>query len=1238
MTTTDKHSNQQSSSALKDLAQTRLRQSRSPIAGLGREGKRALGVLGVVAAMNAAGLVLVAEALARAIAGVFVGDAFDYGFLWLGVLGIALRLGATWANRTYSARAVTASKIEIRRGLARRALRGSEESTGALGTLGTRGVDDLDEYFTTFLPALVAATIIPLVLLVRILFADWLSALIIVLTIPLVPLFMILIGFVTRDAVDRAQDALLRLSGHLVELARGLPVLVGLGRVRDQVGALDRLSEDYRQRTIQTLRTVFMSSLAMELISTISMAVIAVFIGVRLVYGGLDLEVGLLVLILAPDCYAPFRQAGAAYHSAEDGVAALDRVRAASTRPQSEPLWESGRDPATDPAPQTVIASDLSVTFAGRDSTFDRMGFTAPAGSMTLLDGASGTGKTTLLGVLAGRLGSVETIGAPTKGATDSSAQSPLIRGSITGIDPQRLAWVPQHPHAYGETVLDELVLHARLEGAAAGEISGEITVAEARAAAARMLDELGLSTTVVRPEQTAPHALSPGEVRRLAIARALLRVDAGATTLLLDEPTAHLDARSAELVRAAIKRRRGKATVIVASHDPKMQLLCDQRIPVADASAGVAADAATARVTHELGVERIRREPPHPSEMADEDSAEDGLEGAIDGASEATENAAEHAFDNDAPRVSRPMSARELFRLLKPAGWPFVLGTLLAVLAVIFGITQTSISGWLIVRAAEQPPILLLMVAIVGVRFFGIGRSVLRYLERLQTHDAVFRLAGRLRHQLWDALASTALRFKRLRTGPAALDLLVREVDGIRDEVPRVVVPQLVSAATLAAMIVAAAFWLPQAVLPLLLLAVVALLIAPTLVRLGDRSLTRDGERVRSRLSQRFTALVESGSEIAVHRVEAAPLREIARLEAEALRLSRRSAWVQGAAHGLIVAATIAAVLWLAAIAWSPVGPSTDAKLLAAFVLGMLALVEPMTDGVTAVQRWPRLQLLLDSVQQVLGVSVVETATDAHPAKPADRGATLLSWRETADAEGTGTRSSAALVLDGVSGQWPEQSEAVFESLSVKVHRGQWLTVSGPSGSGKSTLLATIMGHLPPNQGEVRVQGQRILSDTAGYIAWCPQESHLFNSTLRGNLVLARSAEERPTDLELEAALRQVGLGEFFDSLTAGLDTRIGADGSWLSGGQRQRVAIARTLLTNAPVVLLDEPTAHLDEEAARLLMRDLRSALADRAVVCVTHRLAEQQPEDLQLRLPVDVEGLVHGCAETDVRVARY
>jgi ATP-binding cassette subfamily C protein CydCD len=197
-----------------------------------------------------------------------------------------------------------------------------------------------------------------------------------------------------------------------------------------------------------------------------------------------------------------------------------------------------------------------------------------------------------------------------------------------------------------------------------------------------------------------------------------------------------------------------------------------------------------------------------------------------------------------------------------------------------------------------------------------------------------------------------------------------------------------------------------------------------------------------------------------------------------------------------------------------------------------------------------------------------------------------------------------------------------VFAGVSATAEPGSWLAVTGPSGSGKSTLLAVLLGFLPASAGRAAVTG------TA---AWCPQEAHLFDSTLRGNLMLGVPAADAVTgvsavrgdgtpaagDAELEGALTAVGLSALVSRLPDGLDTRIGPGGSFLSGGERQRLAVARTLLTGAEVILLDEPTAHLDAQAGREMLADLRTGLKDRTVVMVTHNPADIQPDDARLEL---------------------
>ncbi|MET0590750.1 MAG: ABC transporter transmembrane domain-containing protein, partial [Naasia sp.] len=443
---------------------------RSPFeGGLGPGGVRALYVLALIAAVKGLALIGIAEALARGIAGLFVGDTDVTEPVLLGAAAVIARALASWAGQWYATRASLGAKEQLRADLADRMLDDPATDVGSATTLATRGLDDLDPYYRTVLPAAMGAAVIPLLVGVRMLTADWLAALIVVLTVPLIPVFMILIGRYTRDRVDEAAGALDRLADHLVELARGLPVLVGLGRVGEQAEALHAISEDHRRRTLGTLRTAFLSALALELIATISVALVAVTVGIRLVGGDLPLEVGLLVLILAPECYAPLREVGTAFHAAQDGVSALGRTREILDRPVDVP----GGHGVTGVVGTVVSVRDLEVTFDGRAHpavVLPRL--EVRAGETVALTGPSGAGKSTVLRVLAGRLASA--------GGVDGE----------TAID-GRTAWLPQHPRTIGDTVHDELRRWSRAAGVDA-DADERVDASERRIA--ELLERLGLA------------------------------------------------------------------------------------------------------------------------------------------------------------------------------------------------------------------------------------------------------------------------------------------------------------------------------------------------------------------------------------------------------------------------------------------------------------------------------------------------------------------------------------------------------------------------------------------------------------------------------------------------------------------------------------------------------------------------------------------------------------------------
>ncbi|MGY4542300.1 ATP-binding cassette subfamily C protein CydCD [Arthrobacter sp. UYNi723] len=1140
--------------------------------------------LGLLAALKALSLVLMGQAVAAMLAGLATGNGSWAEQLPWGLAGVVLRSATVWAQGIAARRAALGIKEELRSELLARALRNGARSTGpadgGLAVLATRGLDALDSYYTQFLPALVNCAAIPLLLGARILFTDWVSAVVIVLTVPLVPLFMVLIGRYTEDHVREAQETLTRLSAHMLELAKGLPVLVGLGRATAQRKALEEISEEYRARTMGTLRTAFLSALALELIATISVAVVAVFIGVRLVHGDMPLEAGLLALILAPDCYLPLRELGTAHHASDDGRAALAETRKVTGAPEPQPLPAQGREAAASdggsrgsvPGAGGVTVTDLSVTYSGRSApAVGPLTFTAPHGLITALDGPSGAGKSTVLGVLAGTLGD--------GGGT-------TVSGRLSGLGRDAIAWVPQHPVMVADSVLEEVMLYL-------GGGRGSDTPAAAEAATDCLAAAAAGHLAGHHPAE-----LSPGELRRVALARGLARIRSGATLLLLDEPTAHLDGVSAALVQDSIRALRGQVTVILVAHDQQTRELADHLVPVS--VHGVTAPSDGAVLSAGTG----------PS-----GTVCDGGTGAIVEQEHAPEISGRHPARTQDPAAadSRPGgTSRLLAGLLSPVAGRFTGAAVVGTFAALFAVALSGLSGWLIIRASEQPPILYLLTAIVGVRFFGIGRAVLRYWERLLLHDAVFGALTRLRGRLWESLSRKALSLRRLLQGGNVLGTVIDDVDTVRDLLPRVVLPPATALAVAGSTLVASAFVASAALPAVALAAAVSLFVAPAAALWGDRRSATAEQRLRARVLRRTSAALDARAELHANGIAATVLDALRAEDRLATRASQRSAWAEGLGQAITVAACGTAALAAAVLTAPQVLAGTmEPATAAVVVLLQLALVEPYAAMTTAVRQYPALRSVMRRVGEsgVLDGGATETgAGDGLHAVPARSGA------------------AAGVELESVGAAWPG-GEPVFSGVSATAGPGTWLAVTGPSGAGKSTLLAVLLGFLPAATGRAAVTG------TA---AWCPQEAHLFDSTLRGNLMLGvPSAAAVPGaspacggggdgdgapaagEAELEAALAAVGLSALVSRLPAGLDTRIGPGGSFLSGGERQRLAVARTLLTGAEVILLDEPTAHLDAQSGREMLADLRAGLKDRTVVMVTHNPADIQPDDARLEL---------------------
>ena len=405
---------------------------------------------------------------------------------------------------------------------------------------------------------------------------------------------MVLIGKTTREDTAAAQSELHRLSDHILELVRGLPVLIGLGRERAQTRALAAIGEKYRVRTMHTLRSAFMSSLALELITTISVALVAVLIGVRLVNGQMGLDTAILVLLLAPECYQPLRDVGAAYHQSEDGVAALRAAQNIIDAPH--PAGTTHEAPhSNEQNGKGLAVENLTVAYPGRGTVLSNLSFTLPgsqerggAGTILGITGPSGCGKSTLLGVLSGAL---------REGLVPTGASEPVhVGGAVSGVG--HTLMIAQSPQFAAPTVLLEMALYAFSASKSEQEYAAQLLAADTEFVPSDTvlltgyLAELGLENLA----EQAPESLSAGQARRLAIARTLARADAlyraaaadehhrdeasarqqPRLSVLVDEPTAHLDAHAAHLVTRALGALAARgANVLIVTHEGELAEHC---------------------------------------------------------------------------------------------------------------------------------------------------------------------------------------------------------------------------------------------------------------------------------------------------------------------------------------------------------------------------------------------------------------------------------------------------------------------------------------------------------------------------------------------------------------------------------------------------------------------------------------------------------------------------------------
>ncbi|MFD3405932.1 thiol reductant ABC exporter subunit CydD [Kribbella sp. NPDC058693] len=506
----------------------------------------------------ASGVLIVVQAvlLAHGITGVVLRGTGVAGVALGLALVVAGRAVLVWAQEVVAQRAAAAVKSTLRRQVLEHSLKLgpvwlSGERSSALTTLLTKGLDDLDPYFARYLPQLVLASTVPAGVIGWMATGDLIAAGTVLVTLPLIPIFMALIGWATQARSRRRQHALAVLAHHFADVVGGLTTLKLFGRAKAQESAVRRVTDQHRAASMGSLRSAFLSSFALELLASISVALVAVGVGLRLVDGKLGLETALMVLILAPEAYLPLRQVGLQFHASADGVAASEEV----FRVLETPLPVRGdRTDVPDLRVSPLQMYDVTVRYPGRDEpALDRFDLELRPGEVVALTGPSGAGKSTALAVL---LGFVE----PESGVV-------VAGGSAADeFDPgewrRQFAWVPQRPGLRLGTVADNV----RLGRPTASD--DEVRLALITAGAG----ELALDKAVGEQGQL----LSGGQQRRVALARALLT---DAPVLLLDEPTAGLDPDAEAAVITGL-RSTGR-TVLMVAHRPALIAAADRTVSV---------------------------------------------------------------------------------------------------------------------------------------------------------------------------------------------------------------------------------------------------------------------------------------------------------------------------------------------------------------------------------------------------------------------------------------------------------------------------------------------------------------------------------------------------------------------------------------------------------------------------------------------------------------------------------
>jgi ATP-binding cassette subfamily C protein CydCD len=1116
--------------------------------------------------------VLMAREISKVISRVFLeGKTLEAvsSILFATLVIIIMRTGFVWGGEMSAGAAARQIKQDLRQQLFTHIqclgpvyLRGEGKDvgtrTGELVNLATEGIDSLEVYFSQYLPQIALAALIPLSILIFVFPSDSLSGIILLITAPLMPIFMVLIGSTAQALTKKQWLGLNRMSAYFLDVLQGLTTLKSLGRSRDQIEVIKKVSENFRQSTMSVLKVTFLSALVLELVATLGTAVVAVEIGIRLLYGKMAFEQAFFILILAPEFYAPLRLLGARFHAGMAGVEAANRIFEILDLPipaDIQDVAKLDRPQATVMSPPSILFKDVGFAYSNNSPALQGVSLELPAGKMTALIGASGAGKTTLTWLLLRFL-------QPQNGEI-------MVDGKLLSEIPitqwrENLAWVSQNPYLFNDTI------SANIKLANPDADHSEIELAARLAHANEFINEFPQGYDTLIGEHGI--RLSAGQAQRIALARAFLK---DTPLLILDEATSYLDPETDALLKESLERLTRGRTVLVIAHHLSTLAKADQMIKLSHGKV----DQSTELISTAISVQ---------------DNHGNHLPTLIPQTQTVTGPIPTIPINEEENRVQKQAVESRLFQSLSPFWGRIVLSILLGFATIASGIGLMATAAYIISAAALHPSIAELQVAIVGVRFFGLSRGIFRYLERLVSHDVTFRLLGRWRVWFYQALEPLApSRLLRYHSGDL-LTRVIRDIGSLESFYVRTVSPPLVALlVTFASILFLGGFGarLAWGLMCFLMLAGIGL---PLLVLILSRRLGPQIILSRSRLSTLLVDGIQGMPDLLIFdRAKKYPER-VSQAGEQLTHLQARMTGVSALQTAL-------------------------GSLLAN--LGMLVVM------ILAIQRVSQGQL--DSV--FLGVVILTTLTCFEAMQPLplvaqsyySNQAAASRLYELVDAPASVVDSAGLLPLPGdsslevqnLSFQYPPWNEEEHPSdssmfglkdISFSLPKGKHIALIGPSGAGKTTLTSLLLRFWEYRQGSIHMGDHELhqyrQDDIRQRISIVTQNTYLFSATIKENLLIARP---QATDEQIIQATKQAQLHDFFQSLPTGYDTWIGEQGLRLSAGERQRLAIARALLKDSPLLILDEPTANLDPATELAVLNSIHSLCQGRSTITISQHM---------------------------------